>query len=166
MLKMGGSFMAKHKSIVTRISAEATAELHNLERLLAELQEITPAQTSSKRLVLRATASLLADFYNGVERTIKIILSELDDGLPRGENWHRQLLVNAKIATGMRPPIISERMFNKLVPFLGFRHVVRNAYGFELDPERVNQLTIQLSDVFADFQKEIIAFLEKITGLV
>jgi hypothetical protein len=158
--------MARHESIAARIIAEATAELHNLDRLLLETRDINPTQAESNRLVLRAAASLLADFYNGVERTIKIILSEIDGGLPRGEDWHRQLLINAKIATRIRPPIVSERMVNELVPYLGFRHVVRNAYGFELDAARVNQLMDRLSVVLADFQTEIIAFLDKISAFI
>ena len=158
--------MAKHEGMVARIQAEASAELNNLGRLQAELREITTRQTMSNSLVLRATASILADFYNGVERTLKIILSELDGGLPKGDDWHRQLLANAKLATSMRPPILSERMFNELVPYLGFRHVVRNAYGFELDIKRVDLLAARLSPAVADFQKEIASFLDKIPGLV
>jgi len=158
--------MTKHKGTAARIQAEASAELNNIGRLKAELHEITLRQTKNDSLVLRATASVLADIYNGVERTLKIILSELDGGLPGGDDWHRQLLANAKLATSMRPPVLSERMCNDLVPYLGFRHVVRNAYGFELDIERVNRLATRISPVLDGFQKEIAAFLDKIPGLV
>lgn len=158
--------MSKHEGPVARIQAEASAELSNLGRLKVELQEITAGRTTADNIVLRATASILADFYSGVERTLKIILSELDSGLPKGDDWHRQLLANAKLATGVRPPIISEGMHNELVPYLGFRHVVRNAYGFELDFERVSKLAGHISQVISDFQKEIASFLDKIPGLI
>lgn len=158
--------MSKHEGLIARIQAEALAELSNLGRLKVELQEITAGRTTADNIVLRATASILADFYNGVERTLKSILSELDDGLPKGDDWHRQLLTNAKLATGVRPPIISEGMYKELVPYLGFRHVVRNAYGFELDFERVNKLAGHIAQVISDFQKEIVSFLDKIPGLI
>ena len=57
-------------------------------------------------------------------------------------------------------------MHKELVPYLGFRHVVRNAYGFELDFERVNKLAGHISQVISDFQKEIASFLDKIPGLI
>ena len=156
----------KGTAAAARIQAEALAELNNVGRLKAELHEITLRQAKNDSLVLRATASVLADIYNGVERTLKIILSELDGGLPGGDDWHRQLLANARLATSMRPPVLSERMCSDLVPYLGFRHVVRNAYGFELDIERVNRLASGISPVLDDFRKEITAFLDKIPGLV
>jgi len=158
--------MSKHEGMVARIQAEVSAELNNLRRLQTELHEITIRRTTADNLVLRATASILADCYNGVERTLKIILSELDGGLPKGDDWHRQLLANAKIATSVRPSIISEQLCNDLIPYLGFRHVVRNAYGFELDIERVNKLADCIPSVITDFKNEISSFLEKIPGLL
>lgn len=156
--------MKKNKDAAVRLQVEASAELDNLGRLMAELHAINLRREKADSIVLRATASVLADIYNGVERTLKIILSETDGGLPEGDDWHRQLLTGARKATGSRPPVISERMFNDLVPYLGFRHVVRNAYGFELDIERVNRLAGGISPVLDDFQKEIAAFLDKIPG--
>jgi hypothetical protein len=144
--------MSKPEGLVARIQAEATAELNNLERLKVELQAITAKKTIADGIILRATASVLADFYNGVERTLKIILSELDGGLPKGDDWHRQLLANAKLATSIRPRIISEEVYKGLIPYLGFRHVVRNAYGYDLDLERVNKLAVNVSSVISDFQ--------------
>lgn len=158
--------MAKHDGLVARIQAEASAELNNLKRLQVELHKITDGDKNTDSIILRAKASILADFYNGIERTLKIILSELDGGLPKGDDWHRQLLTNAKISTSLRSSIISEQLFNDLVPYLGFRHVVRNAYGFELDVERVNKLAAHISSVITDFQNEISSFLDKIPGLV
>ncbi len=34
---------------------------------------------------------------------------------------------------GERPPVISRELQGGLLMFLGFRHVVRQVYGFELD---------------------------------
>ena len=58
--------MKEHKGAAARIQAEASAELNNIGRLKAELHEITLRQTAkTDSLVLRATASVLADFITG-----------------------------------------------------------------------------------------------------
>ncbi|MBN2188699.1 MAG: hypothetical protein JW699_04535 [Chitinispirillaceae bacterium] len=157
--------MAKNRAQAARIQAEAGAELDNLDRLKAELRDITARQAEADNVILRATASVLADIYNGIERALKIILSELDGGLPAGEDWHRQLLTNARVSTRLRPPLISGKMYVALIPYLGFRHVVRNAYGFELDADRVNKLASGISPLLDDFRREIAAFFGKVHGL-
>lgn len=84
--------------------------------------------------LLRAKASFMADFYMGVEKIFRLIGEELNGGLPKGEVWHKKLLRNMTLEIkGVRPAIISDELYQDLVKFLGFRHVVRQAYGFQLD---------------------------------
>ena len=41
---------------------------------------------------LSALAAMLHSFYNGIENILKRIALELDDPMPGGESWHKELL--------------------------------------------------------------------------
>ena len=46
--------------------------------------------------------------------------------------------------------------------YLGFRHLFRNIYGFELDSKRLDDLIERFPDVVDKFNKEIKIFLNKL----
>lgn len=58
------------------------------------------------------------------------MISEAIDGeKPAGENWHLSLLQQmSNDIPGVRPAVISEKSFDLLNEYRGFRHVVRNIY--------------------------------------
>ncbi len=147
--------MDRERQFVDRIIAELKAELKNLEKVNAEKQAFEKKYEIVDSYLTRALSSLIADFYSGIERTLKIISEELDGGLPRSENWHKQLLANSRIRLGGRPPVISDATYEALLPFLGFRHVFRSAYGFELDRDRIQSLESKLPRVLDGFLKDI-----------
>jgi len=57
---------------------------------------------------------------------------------------------------GVRPSVLSDDARKKLDRYRGFRHVVRNVYAFEFDPEQLDLLMRKLPEtaerVFADLQ--------------
>ena len=65
---------------------------------------------------------------------------------------------------GIRPPVITPELETRLSDFLGFRHLFRNIYGDELDVERVALLEARLPEVLDDFETQIHAFLDWMTG--
>jgi hypothetical protein len=81
----------------------------------------------------KAKASFFADFYMSVERISILIASELNGGIPKGEDWHKRLLLDMSLTIGERPPVLSKKLYEELLKFLGFRHVIRHAYGFDLN---------------------------------
>lgn len=107
------------------------------------------------RYLLRTKASFLADFYMGVERIFKIIAEELNGGTPKGEDWHKRLLLDMSLNIGERPPVISRELQGSLLMFLGSRYVVRQVYGFELDEKRLEALSVHFEPVLEKFIKEI-----------
>lgn len=58
----------------------------------------------------------------------------------------------------MRPAVLSKRTCDALDEYLRFRHVVRNIYAFEFDPERLGQLVQGLDAVFERVRRELEAF--------
>jgi hypothetical protein len=58
----------------------------------------------------------------------------------------------------LRPPVVSTKVINALDEFRRFRHVVRNIYAFEFDPEQIERLVYQMSDIFAQIRTELLVF--------
>lgn len=150
--------MNREKQLAGRIVAEVNAELSNLEKVCKEERDFQNKYAVIDSHLVRALSSYIADFYSGVERALKIICEEVDGGLSKSENWHKQLLTNAHIRVGDRPPVLSESTHRALLPYLGFRHVFRNAYGFELDKERIAALERNLPEVLELFSTDIRRF--------
>jgi hypothetical protein len=111
--------------------------------------------------LLRAGGSILHDFYTGIEKMFENIAKDIDHRLPAGEDWHSELLHQMTLdLTGLRPPIISSDTEKKLREFLGFRHLFRKRYGFELDWQKMKRLILKISPVLADLEKEIEIFFD------
>ncbi len=152
--------MYAHNPALDRIVAEVNRELSLIEGLGKEFLDYQRAYPISDRFLVRARASYLSDFYNGVEKVFRILAQELGTGVPKGDSWHKTLLMDMTLTIGRRPPVISSELATTLLPFLGFRHVVRQAYGFELDQKRIDGLAGNLIPAMERFIEEIRAFLE------
>ncbi|MCS3861673.1 hypothetical protein GGP86_001451 [Salinibacter ruber] len=104
-----------------------------------------------------AVALNLHGFYAGLERVFKIVAERVDQTVPEGGSWHQELLeqMNTEL-NGVRPPVLSDNARKELDRYRGFRHVVRNVYAFEFDPEQLDLLMRKLPEtaerVFADLR--------------
>jgi hypothetical protein len=108
---------------------------------------------------VRVKASFMADFYMGVEKVFRLIIEEINGGTPRGEGWHKRLLHTMSLEIkGLRPAVISKELYSDLLKFLGFRHVVRQAYGFQLDMKKLNELEKIFLNTWKRFLREIKKF--------
>lgn len=117
--------------------------------------------------LLDSVALNLHGFYNGLERIFEAIGRELDGGVPSGPNRHHDLLEQmAYSLREVRPPVIRAETRDRLDEYLRFRHLIRNLYTWNLDPEllerRVADLTPTLDALDADFE-QFRAFLDVAT---
>lgn len=120
-------------------------------RIRRELQELAQVVERTERIWQRgqagsgdsednyhvdAVALNLHGFYAGIERLLEVIAAGIDQTKPAGANWHRELLqqLSADIVS-VRPAVLSSQCRDSLDRYRGFRHVVRNVYTFNLDPE-------------------------------
>ncbi|MCF6149859.1 MAG: hypothetical protein E3K37_14495 [Candidatus Kuenenia sp.] len=143
---------------IERIISEIKEETSSLRALRDEYKNFLEKYPLLDRYLLRTKASFLADFYMGVERIFKIIAEELNGGTPKGEDWHKRLLLDMSLCIGERPPVISKELYRQLLMFLGFRHVVRQVYGFELDEKRLEALSVHFEPVLEKFIEEMESF--------
>jgi hypothetical protein len=137
-------------------------ELEELGRVVTRAERALEAarqRPEDQDLYLDSAALNLHDFYSGLERVFSLIASSVDESVPRGHEWHRELL--RQMGTDIpqvRPAVLSAQTVQDLEEYLGFRHVVRHIYAFEFDFERVERLVRHLRPLFERVSTELEAF--------
>lgn len=145
-----------YRTIAGRIRAESQELARVVERTDRIWQQ---ALTSSDDYYVDATALNLHGFYAGLERLLEIIADGVDQAKPGGAHWHDELLRQmAAEIPGVRPPVLSQETRDRLDRYRGFRHVVRNVYTYNLDPEQIGVLVKQLAPTMARVAQELTAF--------
>lgn len=141
-------------------------ELENLKMVRTEIQNYPFPKSKPSIVDLRYFASVLHDFYQGVERIFEKIARNVDTKIPKGEFWHSQLLRQmAKDFGEMRPAVVSKELVIRLEDYLKFRHLFRNVYGLHLQWDRLQPLIESFESVFKEFSgsiKEFLNFLDTI----
>jgi hypothetical protein len=108
---------------------------------------------------LDSVALNLHSFCTGLESLFELIVSEMDQTMPSGERWHRQLLLQvSNDVPDVRPAVISSENAKRLDEFRRFRHLVRNIYASELLPERMADMLTELPGLWASLRSEPHAF--------
>jgi len=119
------------------LSQQFRKKLDDLKTLRSEFLSFIDSEFSEPpdKYDLRTIGSFLHDFYTGSESIFKFIVTKYDREPERlhGEKWHQEILdrMTDKIGT-MRPQVITEDLHDQLDEYRAFRHVFREAYGFEL----------------------------------
>ncbi|MBC7075236.1 MAG: hypothetical protein H5T98_04045 [Syntrophomonadaceae bacterium] len=136
-------------------------ELADLERVVRRAEQAMGLARNSTEhdLYLDSAALNLHDFYSGLERVFRHIAADVDQSIPGGPEWHRDLLRQMGIALSqVRPLVLSPNTVTGLDEYLRFRHVVRNVYAFKFDVERIERLIRQLRPLFNQVRIELLAF--------
>jgi len=137
-------------------------ELTQLRRLLQDYAELL-AVSSSKELELisrTALSTVLQSFYQGVESVFQTVAKRIDQQMPTGADWHRQLVNQMATPSATRPPLISANTVERLEPYLGFRHLARHTYPFSLEWNRMCRLVQELASVSEQFCSDVGRFIE------
>lgn len=137
-------------------------ELNEIVRVVGRAERaiaIASQSSEGQDLFVDAAALNLHDFFGGVERIFQQIGTTVDGELPAGPDWHRQLMDQMQQdMPDLRPPVLSTGVINTLDEFRRFRHVVRNIYAFEFDPEQIERLVRKMSVVFDQVRTELLVF--------
>jgi len=151
------------KGNIPALKFEIETELRNLERVRQKLAEYLPGIGEGDEFQQVAVAKYLHDFYNGVERIFERIAVRLDGGLPSGEFWHTDLLVQMAAPFGhARPAVIDRSLQSRLLEFLKFRHRIRHTYSYELDWPKVKERAEELPELMERVRRALEAFQEAI----
>jgi len=140
-------------------------ETSSLDELCSQINlfinKVEQADGESKIFYKRAAGSILHDFYTGIEKIFREIGIRMDKSLPKGENWHIELLKSMATPQKKRNTVISQELMEKLKEYLGFRHLFRNIYGMELEWDKLKILLTKIrEDVWKRFKVEINLFVK------
>jgi uncharacterized protein YutE (UPF0331/DUF86 family) len=150
-------------SELREIATDIESELNKLKKLTESIYAVQieiENHPDLANIFYESMALKLHNFYTGCERIFQIIASELNGGLPSSYDWHRRLLQRMAATQDERPALITEETAQKLQEYLAFRHIVRNIYGFELEPQRMQHLVEKSSSVWQNFDSEASQFID------
>lgn len=138
--------------------------LDDLDVLAARAErQLDMARKTGDDAYLDAVALNVQGFYTGCEQAWEAVAVDVDGGLPQGANWHRELLRQmAAPLNGIRPSVLHDDTLLLLDELRRFRHVVRNVYSQNLDPERVAELGASLPNCAALIRRDV----EALTSLL
>jgi len=155
--------MSENTALAGRIR-ESTVELEHVVTRTIHLAE--KALQSNDDDYWDGVALNLHGFYTGVERIFEDIARTIDESLPTGSDWHRDLLLQISAEEiGVRPAVIARDTRKCLDEYRGFRHVVRSMYTFSLRPSRIKELVEELMACFDMVSRDLnqfTAFLESL----
>ncbi|MBD2424838.1 hypothetical protein [Phormidium sp. FACHB-1136] len=141
------------------------ARLGQLEQAIQRVQHEIDQDPSRRDLFYENLALKLHNFYTGCEKILQLVAVELNGGLPSGADWHKRLLDRMSERREGRPAVLTPETATRLREFLGFRHIVRNLYGFELDPNRVAALVANYPAVWVNMKTDVSAFIDWLRAL-
>lgn len=156
----GGAAVTGYPALATRIRLEITDLKHSVDRVASLADKAT---RSGDPDYLDGVALNLQAFYTGVEHVLEAIAREVDEAVPSGPEWHRDLLLQMSGAIGgLRPPVLREETRTCLDEYRGFRHVS----GHNLDPRRLRELADALPGCYADVILDLSAFAGSLDALL
>jgi hypothetical protein len=144
------------------IALDITAELGHLDQLAEDVHRVQEEMVNDPthvRLFYENLALKLHNFYTGCERVFRIIASEVNGAIPEGYDWHKRLLDRMAMEREGRPAVIALQTARRLEEYLSFRHVVRNIYSYELDPERIDRLVRGYPEIWQRFRTDVDHFI-------
>ena len=146
------------------VASRIRQELKDIERVVDRAQRAVAAsrqRPEDQDFYLDSAALNLHDFYAGLERIFEHIAANVDRSVPSGQDWHRELLRQMAVdIPQIRPQVLSRASAGTIDEYLRFRHVVRNIYAFEFDPERIGRLVRNLRSSFEQVQTDLLSFAE------
>ncbi|OIO73903.1 MAG: hypothetical protein AUJ85_06890 [Elusimicrobia bacterium CG1_02_37_114] len=152
--------------MANNIISQIRFEIGQIDQLFGSYSDLLKrSQESTPDLVeITAIAAVLHSFYNGVENIFLSIAKGLDEDVPKGSKWHRDLLVQMTQQIPRRSHVISEKTAQELAEYLGFRHFYRHSYSFFLKWDDVEKLVTPLKNVWTQLKRELNLFIDSLSS--
>jgi len=143
---------------------EIASEMESIEELFSKYAPLLEKVKGKDPdfFELGALAMLLHSFYNGLENIFTRIAKRIDDKLPAGKDWHKELLEQMAATTDKRDcAVIKAETASMLKMFLGFRHFTRHAYAFDFNWAMMRNLVFSAADAKEKVFEDLKVFLKK-----
>ena len=132
---------------------EINIELKNMEIIVNETVNLirTIGNDNPDNIQKTALAAFASQFYNGVENILKRIIKYYNLQMPKGEDWHIQLLKmfspNSNYDINIK---FNLELYNFLNDLRRFRHYFFHGYSINIDFQILKE---SLEDFFQMFEK-------------
>ena len=147
-----------YEVLVERIRGEVS-DLENVVKRASMAWTQCKKLSNEQAVYLDSVALNLHGIYSGLERIFELIAKHVDESIPSGDLWHRDLLKQmAKEYKDLRPAVISGDSYSYLDELRRFRHLVRNVYTFNLVPEKVEPIVSDLPSLWSTVRAEVLSF--------
>jgi hypothetical protein len=131
----------------------------------ADLKTLSVGDSVQRWISKTSRASAVESLFTGMERVLKSMLSIMGEQVfdtrqvASGHQFHKQLIAQAAMAYGQRPPLISVALRTNLDQLRKFRHFERNSYGFSLDHDQladILKLAVTTTEMFRSELRKVI----------
>lgn len=156
------SYEINREKLAQRIVDERAKIERIVGHIKVALQDIEDVPDRYRRSVEIEIAKHLYDVYMGIETIFRQIARKVDEQIPQGETWHKDLLAQMTEPRAERPPVISQKTAQRLEQFLGFRHVFAHLYSIQLDYEQTEKNAKSIEKLFQDVSKELETFIDSL----
>ena len=143
--------------------SQINQEFLNLHRLVDSSRSLIEKVKNQEpdHTELLALASILHSFYMGFENIFKRIAQQIDGKFDKTDSWHVDLLESMIEATEKRAPILTPNIKRRLRFYLGFRHVFRSHYSYDLNWSKMKPLVLETEDILRSVENEIQEFIKR-----
>ena len=142
-----------------RLKQDILYEQRQIDTVISKMKEIGEDITDVKRAAL---AAYLMNFYNGIENIMKRCAKEYYKKMPKGDDWHKELLRKSCAGNGGKRPLFSEEIVDRLYDYLTFRHLFIHGYGFKLKWEEMKSLVDDIDELWGKIKEQLAAFVSGI----
>lgn len=145
-----------------KILSEIRFEIGQIDNLFIVYQGLFDRALQLERpdyVEVTALASVVHSFYTGLEKIFVSIAKRLDNGLPTGPHWHRDLLLQLGQSTPYRIQVLTTETVARLNNYLSFRHIYRHSYSFFLDWEELESLVRPMRPFWETVKAELHSFM-------
>lgn len=150
----------KYKTLREDILDEEKAIKETLERLFKVRNNFVPNKEDYS--AEPAMGTYLMNFYNGIENILKRISKNYYLTMPKGENWHKELLTLSFNPPSDKIAIFNQNIVERLHSYRNFRHRFISGYGFQLKGEKMLELIDNIESLWNDIKKAISDFWDKL----
>ncbi|MBN1973265.1 MAG: hypothetical protein JW787_06475 [Sedimentisphaerales bacterium] len=139
-------------------------EIAAIDETIERLQEIKNRfEPGVKDICIEpAMGTYLMNFYNGIENILKRVCKEYYKAMPRGESWHKELLILSANPPEGKTAIFDRSLVEKLHPFRSFRHRFVSGYGFQLKGVKMLDLIDIVEPLWNEIKSDITIFWNKL----
>lgn len=149
------------RGILTFI-AKIEDELIELDQLKDRIQTVWKKyNTNADEFYLDSVALNIHELYSGFEKIFLEVAKKIDENIPDGSSWHKELLDQMALKIkNLRPAVISKESRDILDEYRAFRHIVRNVYANKYSAKKISILLDNFSEEYRRVKKEIQDFLK------